>query len=156
MILTEGQNEKQNKSVIGQGSRLCIGGLNAAATATVRQVLIELGAVATSFRPGADGIVLPDNASGADRAEALAQGFAVFTVSELTRFARGAAPAIRAAPGAVAAQARSASARPPKPQQVCRSHVRRGSEVVYRMGSILRNTGFGTSAYISCRNSFDS
>lgn len=90
MTLTEGQNEKQNESVIGQGSRLCIGGLNAAATATVRQVLIELGAVATSFRPGADGIVLPDNASGADRAEALAQGFAVFTVSELTRLARGA------------------------------------------------------------------
>jgi len=52
----------------------------------------------------------------------------------------GAADALRArmltlprvpgtAAGAVAASARSASASPPKPQQVCRSHWRRGSEV---------------------------
>ena len=90
MTLTENHQDKQAESIIGQGSRLCISGLNAAATATVRQVIMELGAVATSFRPGADGIILPDNASGADRAEALAQGFVVFTVSELTRLARGA------------------------------------------------------------------
>lgn len=90
MTFTENHQEKQTESIIGQGSRLCISGLNAAATATVRQVIMELGAVATSFRPGADGIILPDNASGADRAEALAQGFIVFTVSELTRLARGA------------------------------------------------------------------
>lgn len=76
-------------SLIGKGSRLCIAGLNAAATQTARQVLLELGAEPTSFRPGADGIVLPDNATDSDRAEALAQGYAVFTVSELLRLARG-------------------------------------------------------------------
>ena len=90
MTSTENSKEVTAQSVIGQGSRLCISGLTAAATASVRQVLLELGAEATSFRPGADGIILPDNASGSDRAEALAQGYTVFTVSELTRIARGA------------------------------------------------------------------
>ena len=90
MISTENSKEVTAQSVIGQGSRLCISGLTAAATASVRQVLLELGAEATSFRPGADGIILPDNASGSDRAEALAQGYTVFTVSELIRIARGA------------------------------------------------------------------
>ena len=90
MTSTENSKEVTSQSVIGQGSRLCISGLSAAATTTVRQVLLELGAEATSFRPGADGIILPDNASGSDRAEALAQGYTVFTVSELTRIARGA------------------------------------------------------------------
>ena len=90
MTSTENSKEVTSQSVIGQGSRLCISGLTAAATASVRQVLLELGAEATSFRPGADGIILPDNASGSDRAEALAQGYTVFTVSELTRIARGA------------------------------------------------------------------
>lgn len=90
MTSTQDSKETTAQAVIGQGSRLCISGLNAAATASVRQVLLELGAEASSFRPGADGIILPDNASGADRAEALAQGYAVFTVSELTRIARGA------------------------------------------------------------------
>ncbi len=79
-----------NNTAIGQGTRLCIGGLGSAATATARQVLIELGAEGTSFRPGSDGIVLPDNATAEDRAEALAQGYAVFTLSELVRLARGA------------------------------------------------------------------
>lgn len=77
-------------TLLGKGSRLCIAGLNAATTQTVRQVLIELGAEATSFRPGADGIILPDSASDSDRAEALGQGYSVFTVSELVRLARGA------------------------------------------------------------------
>ncbi len=90
MTSTENSKEVTSQSVIGQGSRLCISGLSAAATTSVRQVLLELGAEATSFRPGADGIILPDNASGSDRAEALAQGYTVFTVSELTRIARGA------------------------------------------------------------------
>ncbi len=90
MTSTENSKEVTSQSVIGQGSRLCISGLSAAATTTVRQVLLELGAEATSFRPGADGIILPDNASGSDRAESLAQGYTVFTVSELTRIARGA------------------------------------------------------------------
>ena len=90
MTSTENSKEVTAQSVIGQGSRLCISGLTAAATASVRQGLLELGAEATSFRPGADGIILPDNASGSDRAEALAQGYTVFTVSELTRIARGA------------------------------------------------------------------
>lgn len=90
MTATENSKEMSTQSVIGQGSRLCISGLTAAATASVRQVLLELGAEATSFRPGADGIILPDTASGSDRAEALAQGYTVFTVSELTRIARGA------------------------------------------------------------------
>ena len=90
MTSTENSKEVTAQSVIGQGSRLCISGLTAAATASVRQVLLELGAEATSFRPGADGIILPDNASGSDRAEALAQGYTVFTVSELIRIARGA------------------------------------------------------------------
>lgn len=79
-----------NNTAIGQGTRLCIGGLGSTATATARQVLIELGAEGTSFRPGSDGIVLPDNATEEDRAEALAQGYAVFTLSELVRLARGA------------------------------------------------------------------
>ena len=90
MTSTENSKEVTSQSVIGQGSRLFISGLSAAATTTVRQVLLELGAEATSFRPGADGIILPDNASGSDRAESLAQGYTVFTVSELTRIARGA------------------------------------------------------------------
>jgi len=77
-------------AILGKGTRICIAGLNAAATQTVRQILIELGAEATSFRPGADGIVLPDNSGDADRSEALEQGFSVFTVSELVRLARGA------------------------------------------------------------------
>jgi hypothetical protein len=68
--------------VISQGSRICIAGLNASTTATVRQVLMELGAEGSSFRPGSDAIVLPDNASEEDRSEALSQGFAVFSVSE--------------------------------------------------------------------------
>ncbi len=75
---------------IGQGSRFCIGGLGSEATAIVRQVLLELGAEGTSFRPGADAIVLQDNASEAERAEVLDQGYAVFSVSELVRAARGA------------------------------------------------------------------
>jgi hypothetical protein len=56
----------------------------------VRQILIELGAEGTSFRSGADGIILPDTASDTERAEAVSQGYAVFSVSELTRLARGA------------------------------------------------------------------
>lgn len=80
----------EKNTAIGQGTRLCIGGLGPAATATTRQVLIELGVEGTAFRPGSDGIVLPDNSSEEDRAEALAQGYAVFTVSELIRLARGA------------------------------------------------------------------
>ncbi|NBR49736.1 hypothetical protein EBU02_13020, partial [bacterium] len=51
---------------------------------------IELGAEGTSFRSGADGIILPDTASDTERAEAISQGYAVFSVSELTRLARGA------------------------------------------------------------------
>ena len=81
---------KETSPIIGQGSRVCIGGLNASTTATVRQILIELGAEGSSFRPGSDAIVLPDNASEEDRAEALTQGHAVFSVSELIRMARGA------------------------------------------------------------------
>jgi hypothetical protein len=53
-------------------------------------VIMELGAEATSFRAGADALVLPGNASPGDKAEALGQGYAVFTLSELTRLARGA------------------------------------------------------------------
>lgn len=90
MTKTANHYENETQSVIGQGSRLCISGLNGAATAMARQLLIELGAEATSFRPGADGVVLPDGASAADRAEALSQGYTVFTISELTRLARGA------------------------------------------------------------------
>jgi hypothetical protein len=82
--------EPIEKGLIGPGSRLCLSGLNAAATANVRQILIELGAEGTSFRSGADGIILPDTASDTERAEALSQGYAVFSVSELTRLARGA------------------------------------------------------------------
>ena len=81
--------EPIEKGLIGPGSRLCLSGLNAAATANVRQILIELGAEGTSFRSGADGIILPDTASDSERAEALSQGYAVFSVSELTRLARG-------------------------------------------------------------------
>ena len=81
--------EPIEKGLIGPGSRLCLSGLNAAATANVRQILIELGAEGTSFRSGADGIILPDTASDSDRAEALSQGYAIFSVSELTRLARG-------------------------------------------------------------------
>jgi hypothetical protein len=82
--------EPIEKGLIGPGSRLCLSGLNAAATANVRQILIELGAEGTSFRSGADGIILPDTASDTERAEAISQGYAVFSVSELTRLARGA------------------------------------------------------------------
>ena len=82
--------ENEISSPIGQGSRLCISGLNASMTLQVRQVIMELGAEATSFRPGADGIILPDNATKTERSEALEQGYVVFTVSELTRLARGA------------------------------------------------------------------
>ena len=81
--------EPIEKGLIGPGSRLCLSGLNAAATANVRQILIELGAEGTSFRSGADGIILPDTASDTERAEAISQGYAVFSVSELTRLARG-------------------------------------------------------------------
>ena len=81
--------EPIEKGLIGPGSRLCLSGLNAAATANVRQILIELGAEGTSFRSGADGIILPDTASDSERAEALSEGYAVFSVSELTRLARG-------------------------------------------------------------------
>ena len=81
--------EPIEKGLLGPGSRLCLSGLNAAATANVRQILIELGAEGTSFRSGADGIILPDTASDSERAEALSQGYAVFSVSELTRLARG-------------------------------------------------------------------
>ena len=81
--------EPIEKGLIGPGSRLCLSGLNAAATANVRQILIELGAEGTSFRSGADGIILPDTAPDTERAEALSQGYAVFSVSELTRLARG-------------------------------------------------------------------
>lgn len=77
-------------ALVGQGTRICIGGLNAAATTIVRQVLLELGAEGTSFRPGSDAIALPDNATEEERSEALSQGYAVFTVSELVRMARGA------------------------------------------------------------------
>ena len=76
--------------LVGQGTRICIGGLNAAATTIVRQVLIELGAEGTSFRPGSDAIALADNATEEERSEVLSQGYAVFTVSELVRMARGA------------------------------------------------------------------
>ena len=82
--------EPIEKGLIGPGSRLCLSGLNAAATANVRQILIELGAEGTSFRSGADGIILPDTASDTERAEAISQGYAVFSVYELTRLARGA------------------------------------------------------------------
>ncbi|NBS53379.1 MAG: hypothetical protein EBS96_12380 [Spartobacteria bacterium] len=81
--------EPIEKGLIGPGSRLCLSGLNAAATANVRQILIELGAEGTSFRSGADGIILPDTVSDTERAEAISQGYAVFSVSELTRLARG-------------------------------------------------------------------
>ena len=83
-------SEKKPQSLLAQGSKFCISGLNATSTASVRQVLIELGAEATSFRPGADGVILPDSASDSDRSDALAQGYAVFSVSELTRLVRGA------------------------------------------------------------------
>lgn len=99
MTSTETIQQKPSLSVIGQGTRLCISGLGSHATTTARQVIMELGAEATSFRAGADAIVLADNASANDRAEALAQGFTVFTLSELTRLARGAEedrPAIEA------------------------------------------------------------
>ena len=76
--------------LVSQGTRICIGGLNAAATTIVRQVLIELGAEGTSFRPGSDAIALADNATEEERSEVLSQGYAVFTVSELVRMARGA------------------------------------------------------------------
>ena len=82
--------EPIEKGLIGPGSRLCLSGLNASATANVRQILIELGAEGTSFRSGADGIILPDTVSDTERAEAISQGYAVFSVSELTRLARGA------------------------------------------------------------------
>ena len=90
MTYEDTKDKQDNKSPIGQGSRLCISGLNTATTSNVRQILIELGAEGTSFRPGADGIILADNAPSSERAEALAQGYSVFTVSELTRLARGA------------------------------------------------------------------
>jgi hypothetical protein len=77
-------------NLLGKGSRLCIAGLNAATTQSVRNVLIELDIEPTPFRPGADGIVVSDTASEAERSELLAQGFSVFSVSELTRLARGA------------------------------------------------------------------
>lgn len=75
---------------IGQGTRVCVGGLGATNSTVVRQILMELGASGTAFRQGADAIVFPDSATEGERAEALAQGYAVFTVSELTRLARGA------------------------------------------------------------------
>ena len=89
-IATKSTATLEHGRILGAGSRLCISGLNAAATSNARQILIELGAEASSFRAGADGIILADNASESERAEALGQGYAVFTISELTRLARGA------------------------------------------------------------------
>jgi hypothetical protein len=69
--------------------KVCISHLGKEQDQQVRRMLLELGAIPTAFHSGADAVIMRDTAIN-DAAAAHRDGFAVITVSEFSRMARGA------------------------------------------------------------------
>lgn len=74
---------------ISRGMKVCISHLGKDQDQQVRRMVLELGAIPTAFRSGTDAVIMGDRAFN-DAAAARRDGFAVLTVSEFSRMARGA------------------------------------------------------------------
>lgn len=77
-------------ATISRGMKVCISSLGKNQGDHVRRMALELGAIPTAFRAGADVVILTDGASKSETAAARKDGFAVLSVSRFCSMARGA------------------------------------------------------------------